>query len=165
MLGVAMRLEGAAELPSSPTRHMMALGRPTERRRIVERQIVNPWSWQDQFGFVHANEVTGAGRVLVCAGQTSVDADGSPLHEGDMTAQVGQALDNLETVLREAGYELSDVLRLNYFVTDVDAFIGAGEIYGARLAQAECRPASTLLGVQRLAFPSLMVEIEATAAK
>jgi enamine deaminase RidA (YjgF/YER057c/UK114 family) len=131
----------------------------------VKRQIINPWSWQDQFGFVHANEVTGADRTLVCAGQTSVDADGGPLHEGDMAAQVGQALDNLETVLREAGYELSDVIRLDYYVTDVDAFIAAGEVYGARLAQAECRPASTLLGIQRLAFPSLMVEIEATAAK
>lgn len=51
---------------------------------------------------------------MVCAGQTSVDADGGPLHEGDMAAQVGQALDNLETVLREAGYELSDVIRLEY---------------------------------------------------
>ena len=131
----------------------------------MERQVVNPWTWQDQFGFVQANEVSGAERVLICSGQTSVDADGSPMHEGDMAAQIGRALDNLETVLGEAGYELSDVVRLDYFVTDVDAFIEAGESYGARLAQAGCRPASTLLGVQRLAFPTLLVEIEATAAR
>jgi enamine deaminase RidA (YjgF/YER057c/UK114 family) len=131
----------------------------------MERQIVNPWTWQDQFGYVQANEVSGAERVLVCAGQTSVDADGSPMHEGDMAAQAGQALDNLETVLSEAGYDLSDVIRLNFFVTDVDAFIAAGETSGARLAQAGCRPTSTLLGVSRLAMPTLMVEIEATAAK
>ena len=131
----------------------------------MERSVVNPWTWQDQFGFVQANEVAGAERTLLCAGQTSVDADGAPLHEGDMAAQVKQALDNLETVLGEAGYALSDVIRLNYYVTDVDAFIAAGEAWGARLAQAGCRPASTLLGVQRLAVPSLMVEVEATAAK
>jgi enamine deaminase RidA (YjgF/YER057c/UK114 family) len=81
-------------------------------------------------------------RVLVCAGQTSVDADGQPLHEGDMGAQVGQALDNLEAVLGEAGFALADVVRMNYFVTDVDAFFQAGEIYGARLAKAGCKPTS-----------------------
>ena len=131
----------------------------------MERRIVNPWTWQDQFGFVQANEISGMERVLVCAGQTSLDADGQPLHEGDMGAQVGQALDNLEAVLGEAGFALADVVRMNYFVTDVDAFFQAGEIYGARLAEAGCRPASTLLGVSRLAFPPLLVEIEATAAK
>ena len=131
----------------------------------MERRVINPWTWQDQFGFVQGNEITGFERVLVCAGQTSVDADGQPLHEGDMGAQVTQALDNLETVLSEAGFALADVVRMNYFVTDIDAFLAAGEIYGARLAQADCRPASTLLGVSRLAYPALLVEIEATAAK
>ena len=59
----------------------------------MERRIVNPWTWQDRLGYVQANEISGMERVLVCAGQTSVDADGQPLHEGDMGAQVGQALD------------------------------------------------------------------------
>ena len=131
----------------------------------MERRIVNPWTWQDQLGYVQANEMSGTERVLLCAGQTSVDADGRPLHDGDMTAQVGQALDNLETVLGEAGFALADVVRLNFFVTDVDAFIQTGETWGSRLGQAGCRPASTLLGVARLAFPSLLVEIEATAMK
>jgi enamine deaminase RidA (YjgF/YER057c/UK114 family) len=130
----------------------------------MERRIINPWSWQDQFGFVQANETSGAERVLLCSGQTSVDADGQPMHEGDMGAQVVQALNNLETVLTEAGFGLADVVRLNYFVTDVDAFIQAGEVYGPKLAQAGCRPASTLLGISRLAFPQLLIEIEATAA-
>jgi enamine deaminase RidA (YjgF/YER057c/UK114 family) len=131
----------------------------------MERRAVNPWSWQDRFGFVQANEATGVERVLVCSGQTSVDADGQPVHEGDMGAQVEQVLDNVETVLSEAGFTLADVVRLNYYVTDVDAFLQAGEAYGGRLAQAGCRPASTLLGVTRLAGPSLLVEIEATAVR
>ncbi|MGH2838839.1 MAG: RidA family protein [Thermoleophilaceae bacterium] len=114
---------------------------------------------------MQANETSGAERVLYCAGLASVDADGQPMHEGDMGAQIVQAIDNLETVLSEAGYTLADVVRLNYYVTDVDAFFQAGEVYGPKLAQAECRPASTLLGVSRLAYPALMVEIEATAAR
>ena len=80
-----------------------------------------------------------------------------------MRAQVGKALDNLEAVLRQAGLALADVARLNYYTTDVDAFLGAGDVWAARLAAAGCRPASTLLGVARLAFPELLVEIEATA--
>ena len=68
-------------------------------------------------------------------------------------------------MLSEAGFALADVVRLNYYVTDVDAFFQAGEVYGARLAQVGCRPASTLLGVARLALPPLLVEIEATAVQ
>ena len=82
-----------------------------------------------------------------------------------MPAQALQAVDNLEAVLREGGYELSDVVRLNYYVTDVDAFVAAGESLGRRLGEAGCRASGTLLGVERLAFPGLMVEIEATAAR
>ncbi len=131
----------------------------------MDRNIINPWTWQDQFGYVQANHVSGAEQMLLCAGQTSVDAEGNSIHPGDMVAQVSQALDNLETVLAEAGFSLGDVVRLNYYVTDIDAFFGAGETLGARLGQAGCRPASTLLGVASLAFPELLVEIEATAAR
>jgi enamine deaminase RidA (YjgF/YER057c/UK114 family) len=130
----------------------------------VERQIVNPWQWQDQLGFVQANALAGPTRVVLCAGQTSVDGDGTSLHAGDMRAQVAQALDNVETVLEQAGFGLGDVVRLNYYTTDVDAFFGAYEVVMQRLEAAGCRPASTLLGVARLARPELLVEIEATAA-
>ena len=129
----------------------------------MERRIVNPWTWQDAFGFVQANEITDAKKVLVCAGQTAMDADGTPTHPDDMKAQMALAMDNLETVLREAGLELSNVVRLNMYTTDVDRFFAEYEYLGGRMAEANCRPASTLLGVSRLAFPELMLEIEATA--
>src|SRR5262245_38004319 len=125
----------------------------------MEKRIVNPWTWQDAFGFVQATEVSGVTRTLLCAGQTSVDANGRPLHAGDMAAQVSQALANLEKVLSDAGYGLRDVVRLNYYTTDVDRFMQfAGEGLG-RLAAAGCRPASTLLGVARLFHPDILVEI------
>ena len=50
----------------------------------MERTEVNPWTWSVAFGFNQAELVEGAGKVLFCAGQTSVDADGSPQHAGDM---------------------------------------------------------------------------------
>jgi enamine deaminase RidA (YjgF/YER057c/UK114 family) len=131
----------------------------------VESRVINPWTWQDRFGFVQAKEVVGAERTLYCAGQTSVGEDGQPLHEGEMQAQAMQALDNLETVLREARFELSDIARLNVYVTDVDAYREAAPAVGARLAQSGVRQAATLLGVARLARPELLVEIEATAVR
>jgi enamine deaminase RidA (YjgF/YER057c/UK114 family) len=129
----------------------------------MEKRVVNPRTWQDRFGFVQANEVTAGERVLYCAGQTSVDADGNPVHEGRMEAQVQQALDNLETVLRHADFELADIVRLNIYVTDVDVYRSAAPALGARLAGA--RYAATLLGVARLALPELLVELEATAVR
>jgi enamine deaminase RidA (YjgF/YER057c/UK114 family) len=64
---------------------------------------VNPWEWQDNFGFSQAIEFSGHERVLMCAGQTSVDENGTPMHDGDMRAQALKALENLQAVLAQAG--------------------------------------------------------------
>jgi enamine deaminase RidA (YjgF/YER057c/UK114 family) len=129
----------------------------------LEQQTINPWTWQDQFGFAQANAVTGVDRTVYCSGQTSMDAEGNPVHERDLRAQLSQALDNLEAVLQEGDCELSDVVRLNYYTTDIDGFFAAQDVLLARLTEAGCRPASTLLEVSRLALPPLLVELEATA--
>jgi enamine deaminase RidA (YjgF/YER057c/UK114 family) len=130
----------------------------------MERRVINPWKWQDAFGFVQANEVTGGQRTLICAGQASAGDDGVPLHAGDMKAQTTQALDNLETVLKQAGFSLADVVRMNIYTTDVDRFMAEGAaVWGRRLAESGCRPAATLLGISRLAYPELLIELEATA--
>ena len=130
----------------------------------MEQRKVNPWTWQDQFGFSQAIEVSGGQRVVYCAGQTSTDEDGKTVAPGDMRAQTEKALDNVETVLREAGLGLENVVRLNYYVTDVDRYLReGGQVVGERLGPLGVQPASTLLGVSRLAFPDLLIEIEATA--
>lgn len=129
----------------------------------MERRIVNPWSWQDAFGYVQANEVRDAKRVLFCSGQTSNDAAGSPQHPGDMRAQITLALDNLETLLREAGFSFKDIVRLNIYTTDVDKFLENYDAFITRLAEAGCQHTGSLLGVTRLAYPEMMIELEATA--
>jgi enamine deaminase RidA (YjgF/YER057c/UK114 family) len=130
----------------------------------MEKEIVNPWTWQDQYGFVQANKLTGVDRLVVFAGQLSVDGDGHPLYASDMGAQVARALENVETVVRAAGLQPSNIVSLRYYTTDVDAFIAAGPTWGQRLGQWGCRPASTLLGIVQLAVPGCMIEIEAMAA-
>ena len=52
----------------------------------MQRKIINPWTWQDAYGFVQANDIADAERLIFFAGQTSVDDEGKPLHPGDMRA-------------------------------------------------------------------------------
>ena len=78
-------------------------------------------------------------------------------------AQTTMALDNLEAVLEEGGMTLSNVVRLIVYTTDVDGMIQNFDALVSRLDAANVKPAQTLLGVTRLAFPELLVEIEATA--
>ena len=129
----------------------------------MQRRTVNPWSWQDSFGFSRAIGVSGAQRTIFCAGQASTDDEGKPVHLNGMRGQINQARGNLETVLRESGAGLSDVVRLNYYTTDVDLLLEESDALLDRLGEAGCQPASTLVGVTSLAFPELLVEIEATA--
>lgn len=132
----------------------------------MERRTINPWHWQDALGYAQAVEVSHARHTLHCAGQAAMSADGRPQHAGDMGAQLALALDNLEAVLRHAGYALGDVVRLDYYTTDVDACFAQYLAHAApRLAAAGCRAAATLVGVTRLAFPELLVEVAATAAR
>ena len=128
---------------------------------MAQIKPVNPWTWQDALGYSQAVEVSGGGRVLFCAGQTSVDENGNPLHARDMAKQLLQALDNLETVLKQGGMTFANVVRLNYYVTDVPAFLQASSQAAARLGGV--KPPGTLLGVAALFHPDIVVEIEATA--
>jgi enamine deaminase RidA (YjgF/YER057c/UK114 family) len=107
----------------------------------MERTAVNPWKWSLGVGFNQAEQ-----------------------HPGDMRAQVTLAMDNVETVLAGAGMTLADVVRFNIYTTDVDALLASYEVIAQRFGAAGVQPASTLLGVARLAVPELMVELEATAA-
>ena len=129
----------------------------------MERTDVNPWEWSKAFGFSQAVQVTGAERVLYCSGQTASGTDGSPPTTSDMGEQVTMALTNLRTVLEASGMQMADVVRMTVYTTDVDELLGA---YGSAAELiAPNLPAMTLIGVSRLAFPEIKVEIEATAVR
>jgi enamine deaminase RidA (YjgF/YER057c/UK114 family) len=131
----------------------------------MKKKIVNPWTWQDKYGFVQGNEVTDVKRTLYTAGIVSVDADGNLLHSGDMKNQINQIFDNMEVLVKQANFKLSDVVRFTYYTTDVQAFINAGQVLGERLEKARCRPATSLIGVSSLFHPDCVVEIEAVLVK
>ena len=130
---------------------------------MAERRIINPWNWQDRYGFVQANEIGNINKILICSGQTAIDAEGKAAYPDNIGAQLKMALDNLEEVLRKADFSLSDIVRMTIYTTDMNKLISAYEPTVIRLSHAKCRPAMTILEVSRLAFSELMVEIKATA--
>jgi enamine deaminase RidA (YjgF/YER057c/UK114 family) len=119
--------------------------------------------WSVEMGFNQGEIVTGPTRTLYCSGQTAMNGDGKPQHAGDMSAQLSLSLDNLEAILGEAGMSLANLVRLNVYTTDVDRLFEHYGVLASRLGAARVAPATTMLGVTRLAIPDLMVELEGTA--
>ena len=128
----------------------------------MERTNVNPWEWSKAFGFSQAVDLSGASNVLLCSGQSATGDDGSPPTTSDMAEQIQMAIGNLTKVLESAGMTMANVVRLTIYTTDVDELLAASgtaaEFLGNNL------PAMSVIGVTRLAYPELKVEIEATAA-
>jgi len=129
----------------------------------MKRIAVNPTEWSIPFEFNQGEVVEGHTRTLYCAGQTSIGDDGQPKHAGDYRAQATLALDNLAAVLEGAGMTFANVIRLTIYTTDVDAALANFDILTEAAKAAGIRPPQSLIGVAALAFPDLMIEIEATA--
>jgi enamine deaminase RidA (YjgF/YER057c/UK114 family) len=130
----------------------------------IER--INPTQLYDslKFGFSHATLQKG-GKTLHLAGQVAWDANTNVVGGDDYGAQARQALANLQWVLRAAGCTPADVIRLRtYVVNHAPDKLGPilGEI-GAFYGDATPAP-NTFIGVQSLALPDFLVEIEAIAA-
>jgi enamine deaminase RidA (YjgF/YER057c/UK114 family) len=129
----------------------------------MERTAVNPVTWSVERGFNQGEVVSGQTRTLYISGQTAMNGDGKPEHDGDMAAQLALSVDNLEAVLDGAGMSLANLVRLNVYTTDVDLLFQHYGGLAARLDAAGVAPATTMLGVTRLAIPGQMVELEGTA--
>ena len=130
----------------------------------MQHEEINPWEWSKAFGFSQAVKLTGAQELLICSGQTAMGPDGSLPASADMGDQVRVALDNVVAVLAAVGMTPADIVKTTIYTTDVDSVIAvigpeAQRVLGSSL------PANTLVGVTRLAFPELKVEIEVTAAR
>ncbi|WP_067658406.1 RidA family protein [Nocardia harenae] len=129
----------------------------------MERTAINPVTWSLPLGFHQAELVTSPTRTLYCSGQTAMNADGEPQHPDDMASQLALSLDNLEAVLKAADMALPNLVRLNVYTTDVDLLFQHYGVLAARLGAAGIAPATTMLGLTRLAVPGQLVELEGTA--
>ena len=93
----------------------------------MQKTTHNPTSWLQGFGLNHGVEVKGGERTLYLSGQTSSDSEGAPLHPGDIVAQYKTAWQCLLDALALAGMDASNLVRLNFYVTDVQAFMASAE--------------------------------------
>ena len=131
----------------------------------MRRQAINPPNLYNsvQYGFSHAVR-HGGGDVLQLAGQVAWDAEGVLVGAGDLAAQTRQALANLRAVLTAVGAGPENIVRLRTYVVDHGPD-KLGPVLGeiAQFYGAVTPAANTLIGVQALALPEFLVEIEATA--
>jgi len=124
------------------------------------KRVVNPKGLFSslEYGFSQA-VVTRGGKLVHVAGQTAWDSKRRIVGKGNLKAQVRKSLENLAVALKESGAGAEDVVRLRIYVVKMkqrDVSI-VGEVIRRFF------PACTLLGVQALANPEFLVEIDATA--
>ena len=129
----------------------------------MEKRIINPWQWQDQRSYAQAVEVTNANGILYCSGQAAVDADGKS-STADMKTQLKQAIENLEKVISEAGYEPRNIVRLNVLTTSSAELFTCFTIFQDWIAKHGIKQATTLIEVKSL-FETLTIELEATVVR
>ena len=130
----------------------------------MEKQTIDPWKWGERTNSVQAVEIKQPAGTLYCSGQVAINEDGYP-STGDMRSQFVQTTQNLEHLIRAAGYECEGIVRLNVYTTSVaEFFTTCVDLYQEWIAKHGIRQATTLLEVQGL-FAGLTVELEATVVK
>ena len=129
----------------------------------VVREYKNPPGLSTPRGYSHTVSVTG-GRTVYVAGQVAYNAQGEVVGKGDLRAQARQAFENLRIALAAAGASFKDLVKINTYVVGYkpDQLPILREVR-AEMLKDLTPPASTLVGVQGLVNPDLLIEIEAVA--
>lgn len=134
-----------------------------KKEEQMEKRTINPWKWQSERSYVQAVEVKKVEGTLYVSGQTAIDANGISSTE-DMKSQLIQSIQNLEKVIKEAGYESKNIVRLNIYTTSSAEFFSCFSIFQNWVTKHQIKQASTVLEVTSL-FETLKIELEATVVK
>ena len=123
---------------------------------------INPEGRPQPTGYTHVVKATGNTFVYI-AGQVGVDGNGD-VAGSDLRSQADQVYKNLGACLASAGATFADVTKLTTFIVNYkpDDRAVIAEVRQRHLPAGN-PPAGTLLGVQALALPELLIEVEATA--
>lgn len=131
----------------------------------MQKKTINPWTWQEQLGYSQGVLVVEPHQTLYAAGQGPVDSQGNLVHEGDVAAQAGRTMDNVETVLDAAGMTLADVVRYDIHTTNLqDYFVHGHAEVVKRFTEAGVVPAGGIATeVPALSIPGMQVEVTVIA--
>ncbi len=113
-------------------------------------------SWEKEYGYSQAVKVDN---TIYVSGQVSHDYKGNVVGRGDMEVQMRQAYENIKKVLTQYGATVDNVVDEVLFVTDMDAAFAARVKCKQEVFSGKPVLTSTIVQIQRLAFPELMVEI------
>ena len=129
-------------------------------------EVLNPDGLPKPGNYRQVAIATGS-RLVFIAGQVARDADGQRVGAGDLAAQTEQAFRNVATAVAAAGGSYADIAKLNVYVVDWSpdkaALFGEGAKRAAAGGEVDRLKPITLIGVQALGEPDLLIEIEATA--
>jgi len=126
----------------------------------MRKNISSGAKWEDIVGYSRAVVV---GNTIEVSGTVAVDADNNLVGKGDAYKQTQFILQKVESVLKGAGFQMSDVVRTRIFVTDISKWEDIGKAHGEFFKTI--KPATAMLEVKGLISPDYLVEIEATAIK
>ena len=112
-------------------------------------------------GYSQAAEIR-RGRIIYVAGQVAIDRSGKVVGEGDMRAQAQQTFENLKAALEASGTKFENVVKLNYYVSDITQLAAVREVRD-RFINTANPPASTAVEVKRLFREQFLIEVEAVA--
>ncbi|WP_435176901.1 RidA family protein [Halorussus sp. AFM4] len=114
--------------------------------------------WESAVGYARA---VRTGREVHVSGTTATDESGDLVGEGDPYAQTEQALSNVEEALAQVDAGLGDVVRTRIYVTDIEQWEAIGRAHAEAFGDVE--PATSMVQVERLIDPEMLVEVEAVA--
>jgi 2-iminobutanoate/2-iminopropanoate deaminase len=100
--------------------------------------------------------------MMFLAGQCGVDRKGSTVGVGDAAAQTSKAIENIDSILRDGGFDLTDVVYVTTFLVSLDDFDAYDRAYAE--AFGSHRPARATVRAE-LNSPELLVEIQVIAKK
>ena len=141
------------------TKHVYAESADGESKEASNIKRISPTGR----GFSQAVIATGQRHVFI-SGQVAINENGNLVGKGDLAAQTEQVLKNIEVWLRVSGATFDDLVRMTIYVVDYDP--EKREVMQRvrdRFIPSDQGPASTLVGVSKLALDDLLVEIEAQA--
>lgn len=115
-------------------------------------------NWEEIVGYSRGVRV---GNTIEIAGTTAIDAKNEVVGKGDAYKQTQFIISKAEKALKELGSSLDDVVRTRMYTTDIELWEDIGKAHGEFFRTI--KPASTLVEVQRLINPDLLIEIEFTA--